>query len=78
MSRRFRSCMNALLDRVEERMRVDEAVQHGGIIVNGGSWYSEDGSLPLLKELMDRLQFDLVLILQDSPIKVRFIASNDA
>ena len=62
--------MNALLDRVEERIRIDKMVQHGGVIVNGGSWYSEDSSRPLLKELMDRLQFDLVLILQDSQIKV--------
>lgn len=58
--------MESIIETSKKRIDNDEAVRHGGVIVNGGSWYREEGSNELLRELMESLQFDLVLTIQET------------
>ena len=52
-------------------MKNDEKAFHGGLIVNGGSWYKEDGSRPLLDEVIELLKIDLILVIHDDFIYVQ-------
>ena len=45
-------------------------VAHGGLIVDGGSWYKEDGSKPLLEEVVKLLAIDMILVIHDDQIYV--------
>lgn len=67
---RFKRCLHSLANDVETRMKNDEKAFHGGIIVNGGSWYKEDGSRPLLDEVITLLKIDLILVIHDDFIYV--------
>ena len=66
----FRRCLNNLIDDVNTRMEKDQSAARGGLIVNGGSWYEEDRSFPLLKEMIDRLDIGAVFVLHDGRIYV--------
>ena len=70
ISSSFRKCLNNLIDDVKTRMEKDQYAARGGIIVNGGSWYEEDRSFPLLKEMIDRLDIGAILVLHDGRIYV--------
>lgn len=67
---RFKRCLHSLADDVETRIKNDEKAFHGGVIVNGGSWYKEDGSRPLLDEVITLLKIDLILVIHDDFIYV--------
>ena len=45
-------------------------VKHGGIVCNCGSWYKEEGAGPLLTEVMNLFQPDLVLVIHDEQVYV--------
>lgn len=70
LRRRFKRCLHSLADDVETRIKNDEKAFHGGVIVNGGSWYKEDGSRPLLDEVITLLKIDLILVIHDDFIYV--------
>ncbi|KAK8806126.1 hypothetical protein JH06_1371 [Blastocystis sp. subtype 4] len=61
----FKRCLHSIAADVETRMKNDEKAFHGGLIVNGGSWYKEDGSRPLLDEVIELLKIDLILVIHD-------------
>lgn len=48
-------------------------VAHGGLIVDGGSWYKEDGSKPLLEEVVKLLAIDMILVIHDDQIYVALL-----
>ena len=62
------------MDDVNTRLAKDDEARRGGVIVNGGSWYEENGSFPLLKEVIDRLGINAVLVIHDDRIYVRILA----
>ena len=68
--RSFKRCLHSLANDVETRIKNDEKAFHGGVIVNGGSWYKEDGSRPLLDEVITLLKIDLILVIHDDFIYV--------
>lgn len=43
---------------------------HGGLVVDGGSWYKEDGARPLLEEVVNLLKIDVILVIHDDQIYV--------
>ena len=67
---RFKRCFHSIAADVETRMKNDEKAFHGGLIVNGGSWYKEEGSRPLLDEVIELLKIDLILVIHDDFIFV--------
>ncbi|OAO17232.1 pre-mRNA cleavage complex II protein Clp1 [Blastocystis sp. ATCC 50177/Nand II] len=64
----FKHCLTSVASRVNERLANDEEVAHGGLIVDGGSWYKEDGSKPLLEEVVKLLAIDMILVIHDDQI----------
>ena len=58
-------------------MKNDEKAFHGGSIVNGGSWYKEDGSRPLLDEVIELLKIDLILVIHDDFIYVTILMNSN-
>lgn len=43
--------------------------------MDGGSWYKEDGSKPLLEEVVKLLEIDMILVIHDDQIYVGIFSS---
>jgi hypothetical protein len=49
---------------------IDSLVKHGGMIINGGSWYQDKDSAPVLEDLINKLKINLIVVISDPKITV--------